>query len=115
MYKKITYLICLIMLMSSCGGKSYYTNTSAKTYSDRGENRKFKILISPEGKIEQIGVIDIVVQSTSQTGIPMGMPTTLSEFQNKVQKQVCGAGGDIVIPQKNGYGHYISGIVYKEL
>jgi hypothetical protein len=37
---------------------------------------------------------------------------TAGDFKTQVQLQVCQAGGDLVVPQINGLGLYVRGIVY---
>jgi hypothetical protein len=40
--------------------------------------------------------------------------TKVEAFREKVQEEVCRAGGDLVVPQINGYGVYVRAIVFKK-
>jgi hypothetical protein len=59
--------------------------------------------VAPEKGYSELGVLDF------DFGIAIGAVDT---FKTKIQKQVCQAGGDLVVAQINGDGCYVRGIVF---
>ena len=106
---KFVVPIGLCFVLSGCLVTTFpYSHTAEHTYPVKPENCKFRVLSTiPKGDYEEIGVFNIDWGDFSQ-------PSTPDELKQIVQKDVCKAGGDIVVGEVNGSGVYVRGTLFRK-
>lgn len=106
----ILSLLCFVFVSLIAGCVSAkYTHTSETTFPSKPEDCTFRVMNSqPRGDYEEIGAV-------LMNGSQALFPSDLSKFQEMMRKDVCRAGGDIVVVDVNGIGQYVRGIVYRKM
>jgi hypothetical protein len=66
--------------------------------------------VPPADGFVEVGTVDIV-GVTGFGSYPYA--TSLDEFKAQIEKQVCEAGGDAVVANKNGFRSYLQAVVLK--
>jgi len=97
--------LALVVVISACIPAVTYTHTAESTFATKPRDCEFRIqstIPSPEEYIE-LGTLN-GCQGT----------TDMSAYKERVREKVCGAGGDLVVGQVNGYGVYCLGVVFKK-
>lgn len=86
-----------LAVLSGCARYANYTYTqgSDRDYPSRGENCDFKVRNSmpKAGQDEEIGMLEYVISVR-----------TIDDFKESIRTAVCLRGGDLVVPQRNGFG-----------
>lgn len=98
----------LSLFLTACGfGYKFTPNTNTEILS-QSENCEFKISYNKPGiDHEELGIIEWT--SGSAAG-------TIEQFKNAVQKQVCNAGGSlVVINSQTRHGNINTGTVYRKM
>ena len=103
--KKILVLTVLFFGLTGCVSLPY-SHTSDNTFASKSKNCKFRIKGSVPSpyEYEEIGTIN----GCSGTN-------NISDYQKKIQENVCKAGGDLVVGDVNGYGVYCRGTVFVKI
>ena len=96
-------------LLYGCGTTTFpYSHTAERTYPAKPENCNFRVLSTvPKGNYEEIGVLNIHWGD-------LGRPTTPNELKKIVHKDVCKAGGVVVVGEVNGCGVYVRGTLFRK-
>ena len=100
-------LAVLAGLLLGVGCGYGYTQTTSHVAGPKPEGCVFDLLsVRPDRPFDELGVID----STSGSAYAVSDARSFMEW---VRPDVCRAGGDAVIAEVNGLGHYVRGIVIK--
>ena len=100
--------ITLLLLVSCLSPRYKYSNTYDGELKPRGENCNFKVVSAlPKGDYVEIGVLNLDVHVDFAA-------RDVGTFKEKIRKDVCNSGGDIVVGEVNGRGHYVRGTIFKK-
>ena len=89
------------------GGPVYRFEPTGAAMPPRPITCEFQVAatVPADGSYVEIGVLD--AQRTPSTRIGV--------FKEHVRREVCQAGGDLVVGQVSGFGYYVRGVVFKKV
>ena len=98
--RSLIILLALSILATSCA--SYiYTHSADQTYPSKIENCKFKVVNTAPNPAEYVEIGSINSQDFYANA------KNPEDWKSIIAKDVCAAGGDLVVSEINGYGQYI--------
>jgi len=99
------YLPVLFFVAAACTGHRYAQTTNV-TAPSKPAACSFDVLSTrPDRPYDEIGVLDARHASNASTDA--------GSFRDSIREDVCRAGGDAVLAEVNGQGHYVRGIVLR--
>jgi hypothetical protein len=102
-----TVALFLALTVAGCGGPVYRFTSISAPQAPRPQDCAFAISTSPPDprQFEEIGVLDARRQPSNR----------LDVFKRHAAPEICAAGGDLVVPEVNGYGYYMRGVLYRRV
>jgi hypothetical protein len=97
-------LLVVLIAIAGCVGYKYSTTTSV-TAPSKPESCEFDVLSTrPDRPYDELGVLETSAGYEARS---------VSSFRDAILRDVCRAGGDAVLAEVNGLGHYVRGTVIR--
>jgi hypothetical protein len=102
--REVLWAVCVMATGYGCASLSY-SNTAGGAYAAKPATCELKIQnrLPDPSVYEEIGSVN----GMSKTNDPL-------KYKKMIQAEVCRAGGDLVVGEVNGLGHYVRGTVFRK-
>lgn len=99
-------IVVLVVLLAGCGARYVYGPVAANPRPAKGGDCSFALLdAAPQRPFEELGIL---APKDIEYGTMSGGPVP---FKEAVGEQVCAAGGDAVVVERDYFGRYVRGTV----